>query len=123
MGSRGSRVASAASDRSGTRGSFQRGTCPVCRRGNIALRSTTGKIMPHGRSAASPGGCAGNGQAPYREPRRQAAGELPVAPIRPAPPAHDEPAEPDLDIEVLIERRDEPQVRVRSARPQPDDAA
>lgn len=86
------------------RGAFDRGTCPVCRAPNITLRVSDGKMMAHGKSAASPAGCAGRGQAPYRE-RKQRPGELPVADIRPTV-AHDQGPEPDLDLDVLVERRD-----------------
>lgn len=43
-----------------------RGTCPVCRRGNVRLRTVDGKLGFHGKSAASPRGCDGSGQPPLR---------------------------------------------------------
>lgn len=89
----------------GVHHSFARGVCPVCR-GEYSLRQSDGMMMPHGKTAAAPAGCAGNGRAPLRE-RRQPAGELPVTPIVPERPAlADEPL-PDLGIEVRIERRDD----------------
>jgi hypothetical protein len=93
------------SDRNtGTRAPFDRGTCPVCRRQNVPIRHVDGKVGIHGRTAASPQGCAGKGQPPYRE-RKQKPGELPVADIRPTA-AHDQGPEPELPLDVLVERRD-----------------
>lgn len=43
-----------------------RGTCPVCRRMNVRLRSVDGKVGFHGKTAASPRGCDGSGQPPLR---------------------------------------------------------
>lgn len=78
--------------------------------------------MPHGKSAANPLGCPGGGQPPMREQVPPAPGTLPVAPLHPTV-AHDQAPQPDLDIEVLIERRDAPPVTIRSSRPPPDGAA
>jgi hypothetical protein len=103
----------------GTSGA-DRGVCPVCR-GPVRLRVADGKVMRHGVNAATPRGCAGHGEAPYRVKKQPARDP---SPIRPAV-SFDAAAPPDLGIEVLVERRDDPDapVRVRSSRPAPDDAA
>lgn len=94
-------------------GGRRRGTCPVCRRADLALRVSDGKVMPHGKSAASPLGCPGGGDAPYRERKAPAPGSLPVAELRPQV-AHDQAPLPELGIDVLVERRDPPPVRLRT---------
>jgi hypothetical protein len=85
----------------------------VCR-GSFALRDTDGKLMPHGKTAAAPRGCAGVGEAPVRESGRSL--RPGVAPIRTPGPAHDQAPEPDLGIEVRVERRDPPPVPVHMRR-------
>lgn len=89
------------------------GVCPVCR-GSFALRDSDGKLMPHGKTAAAPRGCAGTGEPPVRERSREL--RAGVAPIRPAGPAHDAVPEPDLGLEVRVERRDPPPVPVHLRR-------
>lgn len=54
-------------------GRRRQGVCPVCRAAR-SLRDTDGKMMPHGRTAASPRGCPGNGQAPVRDARPEGPG-------------------------------------------------
>lgn len=90
-------------------------------RATHALRDTDGKMMPHGKSAARPRGCDGVGQAPIRDATRPLTGG-----VRPLvePVAHDAPPEPDLGLDVMVQRRDDtPPVRVRSARPDGPGAA
>lgn len=89
----------------GTHRWFSRGVCPVCR-GEYSLRPSDGKMMPHGKTAAAPAGCAGNGLAPLRE-RRQAPGELRVSPITTPASAVAEQPLPDLGIEIRVDRRDD----------------
>lgn len=106
-----------------------RGTCAVCRRGNLRLRVKDGHVGPHGRTAASPRGCAGSGQAPLRrgadgvehvQPRGVSViGFRADAPVVGELPALDDP--PELDIQVRRRDDQDPAVRVRSAREIPPD--
>ncbi|MEV4122889.1 hypothetical protein [Micromonospora sp. NPDC049645] len=59
------------------------GVCPVCRTRQRTV-VTTGKLGKHGRTAAAPRGCAGNGQAPLRTVKRDGGGE--VVPLRAGEP-------------------------------------
>jgi hypothetical protein len=92
-----------------------KGVCPVCR-GSFALRDADGKLMPHGKTAAAPRGCAGVGEPPVRE--QAGTMRAGVAPIRPVVP-HDSAPLPDLGIEVKVERRDDQGPPVHT-RPRPD---
>jgi len=49
---------------SGT-GNRPRGLCPVCRSMQLLIFGT-GKLGAHGKSAATPRGCAGRGESPLR---------------------------------------------------------
>ena len=101
-----------------------RGTCPVCRRGNLAVRQKDGKMGPHGKTAASPSGCAGAGQPPMRPGRdgveRPQLGATVVGfrSARPDPIPKVEPVDPD-NVDVQVTRRDPPDLDIR-LRPPPD---
>lgn len=110
-----------------------RGTCPVCRRANLRLRVVDGRVGFHGKTAASPSGCAGFGEAPLRRgadgvERVQAAGANVIgfragvddAPVVGELPALDAPPELEITVRRYDDGRDAP-VRVRSAREIPPD--
>jgi hypothetical protein len=103
-----------------------RGTCPVCRLPNLRLRMMDGKLASHGRTAASPRGCAGTGEPPLRrnsdgdEVEQTGAtiigfradtvpGELPTVKVT---------GDPD-DVDVPVARRDEPDLGLRIKPPPP----
>jgi hypothetical protein len=56
-------------------------------------------VGQHGKNAASPSGCAGRGQAPYRVRTAPAAGTLPVSALR-EQVAHDQAPMPTIDLDV-----------------------
>ena len=92
MGVRGTRVAL-------TTG-MTRGTCRVCR-AEFALNLRTGKLAGHGKSAASPRGCAGAGEPPMsrRELRQSAEVTDLHPPVEPDP--EPEPGGDDIDVPVF----------------------
>ncbi len=98
-----------------------RGTCAVCRRANLRVRQVDGKIGVHGRTAASPRGCAGSGQAPLRAgadgvEREQTGGTILGFTAPGATPAAAQPPEPP---EVELVSRREPDLGLRPRNPEP----
>jgi hypothetical protein len=76
------------------------------------LLSESGKVAFHGRTAASPGGCAGRGEPPLRERSRSLKGGSTVVGFKPGqdgPTADPGPdAEPEIEVKVVLRSAREP---------------
>lgn len=98
-----------------------RGTCPVCRRARVRVRQVDGKVGVHGKTAASPRGCAGAGQPPLRTGADGAEREQTGGTVLgfTAPGTRPVPAQPPESPEVELVSRREPDLGLRVRDPEP----